>query len=308
MAEHNKEEGADISSVGISVGLSILICVSILGYVFTNQKPLNESAFDFNPIEIDASRLSTERNARVGTKKFDMEDPRAKGLLSVMRMANAEQFSTLLTDDEKLKRQTELVHHANQALEQGWFPAFWSIGEILFRECRSELSKVVTQIQKGADPKTFRNAKEYINYREACGDMLPMLFKYNIISERGQWVDTYGPDIADLSLRYSWGFILADRRHPSQQLTPYEYELYEQWRVTNKEGFSREERLKFLGRAKNRIKDFPANLLMAKIQFQDGKSESALKLLTDAEKMNPTDPEIRRLKRYLEKTIKTKAQ
>lgn len=303
MANHEKEESSDISSVGIAVGISFLLCLSVLGYFFTNQTKVSDDAFAFQPLVIDNARLEAERKSRLGDKVFDLKDPRIIGLLSVARMTNAEQFSTLLTDTEKIRREAERVHRANEVLEQGWFPAFWTVGEILLKDCKKELARVVTQIQKGADPANFRSSKDYIDYRESCGDILPVLFERNILSKRGQWIDPKGPEIVDLTLRYSWGFILADRRHPSRQLTPYEYELYETWRIGNEKGFTREERLKFLMRAKSRIEGFPANLLMAKMQFQAGKKQSALKLLQEAEKESG-DAEIGRLKRYLEKSLK----
>ncbi len=290
-----------ISSLSIAMLISFLICVSIFAYFVTNQTPVDDSAFAFQSTEIDQERLNSERASRLGDKKIDLSDPRAEKLISTARMRNAEQFSTLLSETERRRRDAEVVHRANEVLEMGWFPAFWAVGEKLMQECKAELSKVVVQIQKGAKPESFRKGDLYIHFRESCGDILPALFKRNLLTQHGQWVDKNGAQIADLSRRYAWAYILAERNHPSRQLTPYEYELYETWRITNTKGFSEKERMNYLKRADFLIKGFPTNLVLGKLSYQKQDYKSALDYLRKAEKKNEGGPEIGKLVRFLEK-------
>lgn len=291
-----------IPPLGISIGLSFLICLVVLFFFISKQKHVDEKSFEFSPLTINLDKLNASRLQKI--EPSILVDKRAIELKKIVRLRNADQFLNSLSNEEIEKRRVELLFHANETLEVGYFNAFWTVGDAFFKTCKSAILLIQDELKKNTSPQDFKKDEKYIGYRESCGNILPFLIEKNLLTPKGDFSSENSLEIIDLLNRYRWAETLRERRPIWEQLSTYEHDIFEEWIVKNKNE-SQKTRMRYARSASEGSKDPHKKRWLAKLYYQEGNTAASLQALKTLQKSKP-DPFTKKMIEFLQEKTSTK--
>jgi hypothetical protein len=276
-------------TIGVTVLVLVLGVVGFALYQVQTAPEISADDVDFKPLKVDTERLLAERKERSSEIAPNRAGKDLQRLRETARQANEMSFGspTRLEQQETTKK---LSIYANQIMPAYGYDGFIYSAEPLFIECGKGLESMLGAIRRGQI--TVEQATEgppaetFENYRQNCGNVLPILIEQGLITTEGEWTTDAGPAIFDVLNRYRWAHIIDDRRKAMTQLTPYEQEILMRWRIEDAEAFDMEERWRFLDQTRNLVPNYEVNWAAGVLSLRESNLDQALEYFQKAADAN----------------------
>lgn len=300
------------TSTTLYVSVALCLGIAAAAFAFFSGKaepisPVTIDSFQFDPIQLDRSRLKAERAERESAfEPGDGTDAIEKLQAGVMK-ANVLSFENVNPDTVR-QVEIEIEFAADEAASAaGGYEHFVEFGAPLFHACQNEVEQVLEAI--AADRVAFETMtqdppEEFDGYRKSCGNVLPELKRSGLVDTSGRWTNAeLGPVLLDIFYRYRFGSIIALRTPALQQLLPYERELFWRWQIET-EHFNMKARLSAARKgiaARTDSETYPTPLELAKLYVQVDEFQLAQESLQPWCDKNPTERQLQRYCSFIDK-------
>ncbi len=287
-----------------------LACIVLLGVAFSKTSTTshsnshavsaNSDPIRFAPLLIDLPRLKRERREQQSEAQLGEVERELTHLYSVVRQANTAQFpqQDSQTQTDLVLLMAEITFAADEVLPASGVRGFTAAGEPIFTACNEGIEELLKAIRVNnvslEEAKTNPPPARFQNYRENCGNALPMLLQHGLVTTDGRWAKPDASTIFDILNRYRWAHITHARLPARLQLAQYEYELLMRWRIEDPHAFSKDERQRFISQAAAEIRDYDATLAKTLLENESKDRTQALENLHDLSENHPTNEDYRR--------------
>ena len=241
-----------------------------------------ESGIHFPPLEVIPQHLKRARQDHYDEPDLSSVAEEVERLRSFVQKANIAQFEEL--SQANAEAYQELDHGlrlmADEVLPATGVTGFQSLGEPIFESCNSGLNDLLESVQRGEI--TIAEASEdppehFSDYRENCGNLLPILLERRLVSPDGTWNHKFGSELVDIIQRYRWADLIHTRHPTSRQISPYELAIFYRWRIEDPEAFTIAERRRFIAEARRSFPvDYDVELAAARLDVADHDLDSAM--------------------------------
>lgn len=256
-----------------------------------------KSGLNFPPLAIDQARLEQARRQFYEIPDLQEQADTVKTLLEMTKKANLSQFPP--QDGESFPPLAELDHHlrllADELLPAAGARGFSAVGAPIFKECMIGLNDLLTALhaqelplaQALEDPPHQR----FATYRENCGNVFPVLIERHLVTSDGRWTHEYGEEIFNIMQRYRWADLIHSRYPTSNQISPYELELFARWRIEDPNAFTAAERRQLLAQSRAYLPStYDLALATARIEAANQDLGAAALRLANLVDENPENP------------------
>ncbi|MFW5966571.1 MAG: hypothetical protein ACOCV2_03585 [Persicimonas sp.] len=284
MAQTPRSDRAPAKSVDPTFAITLVLCALLAGgfgyWRMSSIPQVTEEDLTFDgDLDIDADRLERQYRETYGDIDLERVEEDWQALLDVGQRANEAQFEETSTSDRnELSVELKLLGH--QVVPTTGYDGFVVSGEPLFEGCHEGLETLLKDIQSGdIDLETAREdppKDAYDKYRKNCGNLLPHLLDRGLVTEEGEWGFEGAKTMVQILHRYRWAHIIYNEKRPRAQLTPYEVELMDRWRLELAEGLSEEDRRRSLERLDKGNADYEVDYARAILAYESGDYEEAL--------------------------------
>ncbi len=281
---------------GLIIGylLSVAFILGGVGWSLFGPEPESEwtpdeeahllAGLQFPPLTVDANRLADARSSHYDKPDLSLIEADVAELRTTFRKINLSQFPSdrLIGDLSPLELVAKIEFVAGDVVGVTGVRGFNSVGTPHFERCLSGLDDLLAAIESGNLPlsQALENppASRFEDYREHCGNFLPVLHERHLVTSEGQWRHDYSRDIADILQRYRWADMVRDIYPLHDLLSRYELELLFRWRIEDPEAFPPRHRRQLLARAQNRYlpEDYDFDLAWARLDVANFDLEGAL--------------------------------
>lgn len=251
---------------------------------------VSEESFRNTVTEIDVARLEKERREKYGDPDLSAADSEIEILRDETVAANLMQFDmkgAKAIHDARVS--TNLA--ANEVITKVDMAGFMAAGRPAFEGCRKGFDKLLKALRDGEiKPAQARQdpGADFSDYRENCGKAYPALVDHGLV-QGGEWVDPdVGPYIFDILNRLRWAGVVDLRQRPSEQITPYELEIFTRWR-SGSGALPASRRVQLVERAAQVSDDIPAHEIIGNIYFEAGQIDAAAEAYEKACKAHRDD-------------------
>ncbi len=277
----------------------------------------SDSPLESPPLRIDRDRLKRQRADQYGEARKTVKgtDTLAR-LHRVVEQANEHQFQSEPDEEPSADVQEErrtlrsTIKQASQdVITLTGYDGYVAAGEPLFETCSEGLEALLEAVQTGdvsmERARAQPPADTFETYRRHCGQLLPRLVELGLVTPEGTWHEpaSRSRTIVGLLQRYRWAFNIREHRRPLLQLTAYGRELLFRYRIRNGEGFSPDQRKRFVQQIatdSGLLPDIDVPLLRARLAYDLEEYERARSVLKQAIEKDEGDVETyRRLLAWL---------
>ncbi len=290
---HPPEESSN-HSANLAVGLCLLIALGAFAVIVAKAPTVGtvtDESFAIVPPQVDAERLAADRAKHYGAVDFDAIAKPLAELEKSVRAANNLQFGALDAQGAH-DLQIMTLHQANDVITKSGIEGFIPSGANMYKACAAEFEKLLAAVRSQkltADQAEKDPGDEFAEYRSQCGNAFGPLVKSGVIKASGEWSDPVsGPLVFDIMNRFRWATVLDMRLPPSQQLSPYEYEVLTRWRASIR-AVPVAKRLEWVVAAGRELPSFPQHELIGALLLEKGDGVGALGAYEEACKLRRTD-------------------
>lgn len=284
MAQKPRSDRASAKGIDPTFAVTLVLCALLAGgfgyWRMSSIPQVTEEDLTFEgDLDIDADRLQRQYRETYGDIDLESVSEDWQALLDTGQRANQAQFQETSTSEQN-ELTVELKLLAHQIVPTTGYSGFVVSGEPLFEGCHEGLETLLEGIRSDdIDIETARqNPPEdtYDEYRRNCGKLLPHLVDRGIVTEAGEWSFDGAKTMVQILHRYRWAHIIYNEKRPRAQLTPYELELMDRWRLEIAEGLSPEDRRTALRRLDKSDVDYDVDFARALLAYQSAKYEEAV--------------------------------
>lgn len=269
MAHHETNHS---NSLAISLVLVFLLAVALAALFRSSAQPVDPglSQLGVPTLNISISKLTQERAQVAKPRPTPAE---LETFFAQVREINRLQFGE--HDEKTLEDASILLMEAvnELAVAQGSYQHLLSSSDPLIHECQNSFDPVLSALNSKSltwSDATTDPPKAFDAYRNACGNVLPIMESLQLIRKDGTWVDPKnGPPLFSILNRLRIASLVHDRIPSVQQLTPYERDILYTWRFGSP-ALKIEDKIRFAETAVFDIPKFPKDEWIGRIYYDAG--------------------------------------
>lgn len=284
MANRRRSKRRSDPGLDWTFAATLIVCALIaggFGYWHMSRGPeisQEDLAFD-DEIEVDLDRLEGAYEEAYGDIDMKRVRPEWEALIEAAVEANKAQFSEPASEAQN-EMTVELKLLAHQVIPATGYAGFVVSGEPLFEGCHEGLKVLLDDVRTG-DLELEAAVDDlpdddYEEYRKNCGNLLPTLVDRGLVDQNGEWSFEDAPIIVQILHRYRWAHIIYDEKRPRAQLTPYELELLDRWRLEVADGLSVDQREGYLDKLVRHDEDYNEEFARAILDYERGDLREAI--------------------------------
>jgi hypothetical protein len=282
--------------LNVTIGVILIAVIAMLAwYVGSAPKvaDVTEDSFKNVVTEIDVQRLERERKEKYGNPDISPAQEEVEILREEAVKSNLMQFENKgarAVHDARVATN----YAANEVITKIDMAGFMAAGRPVFDGCSKGFDKLLGALKSGKiTPEQARRdpGADFADYRKYCGKAYPALESHGLV-QGGEWVNpAVGPHLFDILNRLRWAGVLDMRRRPSEQITPYELELFTRWR-SGSEKLPADRRIKLVERSASASDALPKHEIVGNIYFESGQVDKALEEYEKACSEHRDDPHL----------------
>lgn len=265
------------------------------------------SGTEFPALQIDAEKLQNAREVHYESVELS-DDQRAQfeALMAAIGEANRAQFTDAAPIDAR-DLQGRIDTLSASLLPATGPRGFIPLGNAMFDQCATSLEELLDTLRRGAitmeEASTAPPMPRFETYREACGNVIPMLRQRNLLTDDGLWRYASSPLVFNILQRLRFAEIVHDLQPTRLQLAPYEFQMLTRWRIEDPEAFDVRTRRRFLSRVSNILPDYDVALAHARLDVHGKDLDEAVVRFQSLVDEHPDSPRYRDILTELRRSV-----